>query len=234
MTNNLLQNMKPAELIEYCLRLSAEIDAMNHYIKELRAEMDAYEEYRDVQDLAERAYSRLDNAESYTREYEIYLYEQYEKKKQDPELKVMDLNNEPEPKYKPGDVVWGNGLMGRHKIIGINEEYTSKTGSWSYDITSVDYSKGVYVVQIKESRILELDNEPEKERFPEFIEGDIVWVQGLEGRWQILRGASSFVGSDGNELFYYHVRSLDSEKPSTRTILEKSIISLVYDEEEED
>ena len=51
--------------------------------------------------------------------------------------------------------------------------------------------------------VMDLNNEPEKEQIPDFVEGDIVWIQALEGRWQILSNANSFVGSDGTKLFYY-------------------------------
>ena len=88
MTNMLLQDLTKEELIEYCLRLSAEIDAKNDYIDAIKFESSVYEEFRDAQAETEMCSKRESIAEDHTRDYEIQLYEEHEQKKK----KASELN----------------------------------------------------------------------------------------------------------------------------------------------
>jgi hypothetical protein len=175
MNIEILDEMTEDELIEYCVALNDclyNIDKVSDLRNDINRAQTILAEYNES--LSERlveqtlAVNRLEAMEAnltdtyrgHIKPAKIKPYRKSDKL----DVEVMDLDNDketdkkPEPKYGPGDIVWVNGLMGRHIIIGINGEYTSKTGNFVYDITPFDNHKDAYTLHAEESRILELDN----------------------------------------------------------------------------
>lgn len=173
----ILEEMSKDELIEYCIALNDclyiidKVSELRNDINRAQTIIAGYNESlceRLVEQVS--VINRLDAMEAdlmstyrgHIKPAKIKPYRQSEKL----DVEVMDLDNdpetdkEPEPKYKLGDIVWVNGLMGRYIITGINDEYTSKTGSFSYDITPFDNDKDkdVYTIPVVESGIQRLVN----------------------------------------------------------------------------
>lgn len=174
----ILEEMSKDELIEYCVALN-DCLYIEDKVSELRSDINRaqtiiagyneslrerlVEQTSAVNRLEVMEADLMDTYRGHIKPAKIKPYRQSEQL----DVEVMDLNNDPEtdkkqePKYKVGDVVWVNGLMGRWEIFGIDTTTSSKTGDWIYELKSYDNSDKPEEFRefVSESRILSVDTE---------------------------------------------------------------------------